>query len=146
MATFSSSKRASLAASVSSLPNNKRARINIYDTPPNSLISLEEFEQFALDRMRVLKAIDQGKARGLKPDELKEVIEKSCRQYLPMRDRDPAEFAEDKRKDHISHFILRMAYSRTEDLRRWFLRQVGRQQPCHSLNRRPAGLQVDPRR
>jgi hypothetical protein len=31
---------------------------------------------------------------------------------------------EDKRKDHISHFILRIAYSRTEDLRRWFLRQV----------------------
>lgn len=27
------------------------------------------------------------------------------------------------RKDHVSHYILRMAYSRTEELRKWFLRQ-----------------------
>jgi len=33
------------------------------------------------------------------------------------------------RKDHISHFILRIAYSRTEDLRRWFLRQVPHHYP-----------------
>jgi hypothetical protein len=30
--------------------------------------------------------------------------------------------AED-RKDHISHFVLRLAYCRTEDYRRWFLAQ-----------------------
>jgi hypothetical protein len=34
---------------------NKRARISVYDTPPEGAVTLEEFEQFALDRMRVLK-------------------------------------------------------------------------------------------
>jgi DNA primase large subunit len=101
----------------------KRIKICVYDKPPQGELSLHEFEQFALDRMRVLKAIDAAKAKGMKPAELKETIDKLCLQYLPLRDIVLMELEEDLRKDQISHFILRMAYSRTEELRRWFLRQ-----------------------
>ena len=31
--------------------------------------------------------------------------------------------AESQRKDQISHFVLRLAYCRSEELRRWFLAQ-----------------------
>lgn len=74
-------------------------------------ISLHEFEQFALDRMRVLKAIDAAKAKGMKADEMKESIDKLCSQYLPLRDHVLPELEEDLRKDQVSHYILRMAYS-----------------------------------
>ena len=73
--------------------------------------------------MRVLKAIDAAKARGMKPDEMKELIDKILAQYIPLRDSNLPELEEDLRKDQVSHYILRMAYSRTEELRRWFLRQ-----------------------
>lgn len=36
--------------------------------------------------MRVLKAIDAAKAKGMKADEMKENIDKLCSQYLPLRD------------------------------------------------------------
>jgi len=106
-----------------SLTSSKRIKISIYDAPPRDEISLEEFEQFALDRMRVLKAIDAAKAKGVKPEELREVVDKACKQYLPIRDKNDPELLEDLRKDKISHHVLRMAYSRNEELRRWFLRQ-----------------------
>ena len=103
--------------------SQKRIKICVYDKPPQGALSLHEFEQFALDRMRVLKAIDAAKAKGAKADELKETIDKLCAQFLPLRDSVLMELEEDLRKDQISHYILRMAYSRTEELRRWFLRQ-----------------------
>ena len=51
METFSKAKR----ENATSMVGNKRARISVYDEPPTGTIALEEFEQFALDRMRVLK-------------------------------------------------------------------------------------------
>lgn len=60
---FSSNRKRDSGRLSGALHNNKRAKISIYDVPPTMEISMEEFEQFALDRMRVLKAIDAAKAK-----------------------------------------------------------------------------------
>ena len=46
--------------------------LSLYDTPPTEEISLDEFEEFAYDRLRVLKAIEMHQARGIKGEALRQ--------------------------------------------------------------------------
>nr|CAD7426933.1 unnamed protein product [Timema monikensis] len=69
--------------------------LQLYVLPPTCSISLAEFEEFAMER---LKGNVQGSGTGQTEFELQ------------MR-----------KRDHISHFILRLAYCRSEELRRWLL-------------------------
>ncbi|KAI7905502.1 eukaryotic and archaeal DNA primase, large subunit-domain-containing protein [Cokeromyces recurvatus] len=97
-------------------------RLNFYLKPPPVEITIEEFEQFALDRLKVLRAVE---AASIRNEDLKLEISKTVDQYLPLRSNlsKSEELYEERRKDHISHFVLRMAYCRSEDLREWFLNQ-----------------------
>jgi len=94
--------------------------VDVYKKKPEGAITLEQFEQFALDRKRVLSGIEGAYAGGVKGDKRKTWIENLLLQYLPARN------PEDLRKDKVSHEILCLAYSRTAELRRWFVRQEDR--------------------
>jgi hypothetical protein len=48
-------------------------------------------------------------------------VEKLLRQYMA-EPRRLADVEEAWATDHVSHFILRLAYSRTVELRKWFVR------------------------
>lgn len=63
-------------------------------------------------------------ARGFQPEEYKRGLRESLRKYMTLSTLNKENASADKRKDNISHFILRLAYCRSEDLRRWFLTQV----------------------
>ena len=88
--------------------------LNMYTKPPLEQLSVTEFEDYAFDRLRLLSTIDMARAKGLKGDDLAKAIRKARDQYMPVT-------RAGLRKDYFSHFILRLAYCRSEDLRRWFL-------------------------
>jgi len=60
---------------------------------------------------------------------------------MPLRSMDFDEQRKHLRKDLVSHFILRLAYCRTEDLRRWFLAHE-----CHLFKYRLDRLDVQQRK
>ncbi|THH14337.1 hypothetical protein EW146_g5968, partial [Bondarzewia mesenterica] len=99
-------------------------RLNFYDRPPLEDITIEEFETCAIDRLRVLSEIESCFARNRPYDELKAIAIAQCNKHLPLNassaitvDRDAQ-----RRKDHIGHFVLRLAFCRSEELRRRFVK------------------------
>jgi DNA primase large subunit len=104
----------------------KKKILSLYRAPPTTEITLDEFEDFALERLCLLRGIEQEKTRGFTGSELNERITKLQNKHMPLKapvTKGEGGNEEFFRKDVVSHFILRLAYCRTEELRRWFLEQ-----------------------
>ncbi|KAJ2082057.1 DNA primase subunit pri2 [Coemansia sp. RSA 988] len=101
-------------------------RLTLYERAPELEVSVEEFEAFALDRLQVLRAIEDAQLRGKGEDDVRKRVNEALDRHLPLhtnRSRlPPRQLVGERRKDHVSHFILRLAFSRTEELRAWLVR------------------------
>jgi len=78
-------------------------------------VTIEEFELFAIDRLRVLGEIESSWARNRPLEELRKVVGDQCGKYLPLGNNTArtVELDEQRRKDHIGHFVLRLAFCRS---------------------------------
>ncbi|KAJ0988832.1 hypothetical protein J5N97_007188 [Dioscorea zingiberensis] len=90
--------------------------LSLYRSAPKFDVRLEDFERFAIDRLLVLRGISDGLSRGKKPEEMEKLVSELWRTHMRHQDASEA-----RNKDIISHFVLRLVYCRTEDLRNWFL-------------------------
>ncbi|XP_053674442.1 DNA primase large subunit [Anopheles nili] len=108
------------------IPHN----VCFYLIPPIVDLSIDEFEKLAMERLKMLRMLEQVTAKVPKvmSDAWKEAalaeinheghrtFAKLCRGNL---NDDVTKVA--RRRDYLSHFILRFAYCRSEELRRWFV-------------------------
>ncbi|XP_073425508.1 DNA primase large subunit isoform X2 [Dendrobates tinctorius] len=102
--------------------------LQFYQLPPAENISLTEFETFAIERLKLLKTIENLGVSYVKgsPEynaKLEAELRKLKFSYSASKDEMNDKVYDERRKDHISHFILRLAYCQSEDLRRWFIQQ-----------------------
>uniref|UniRef100_A0A8C9AIB0 DNA primase large subunit n=1 Tax=Prolemur simus TaxID=1328070 RepID=A0A8C9AIB0_PROSS len=98
--------------------------LQFYLEPPSENISLTEFETLAIDRVKLLKSIENLGVSYLKgTEEYQSRLEAELRKLKFSYRENLEDEYEPRRKDHISHFILRLAYCQSEDLRRWFIQQ-----------------------
>lgn len=102
----------------------------LYRLPPTQDITLEEFEDLALNRLKVLRIIEQESSKGnrMYSDEWKQAIKEELnREGLKNYDRLLKSGISGKkeldiqarRADYISHFILRFSYCRTTEMIRF---------------------------
>ncbi|KAG8639962.1 hypothetical protein MANES_13G009300v8 [Manihot esculenta] len=96
--------------------NDIVSTLPLYRSAPALEVRLEDFELYAMDRLRVLKGISDGLSRGKKPEEMKNLVNDLWKVNMKH-----PQASEVFNKDVISHFVLRLVYCRTEDLRKWFL-------------------------
>ncbi|KAJ2375561.1 DNA primase subunit pri2, partial [Coemansia sp. RSA 2603] len=116
-----------LAAGAGLAPAAGPPRLSLYTQPPDGEASVDELEAFALDRLQVLRAVEDAHLRGRGDDDVRRRIDAALARHLPTqgaRGSGAARLAAaERRKDAVSHFVLRLAFSRSDDLRTWFVRQ-----------------------
>lgn len=97
--------------------------LSLYTNAPTGEMTLEEFENAAVDRMTVLKEIDTVSRQpgGLNNPVYLEKIKDALSQYLPLISHGTAR-QETIRKDVLSHYALRLAFSHSGD-KEWWIKQ-----------------------
>ncbi|EMC94594.1 hypothetical protein BAUCODRAFT_35825 [Baudoinia panamericana UAMH 10762] len=99
-------------------------RMNMYPIPPLDDITLEQFEEWAIARLKVLAELEACQFRNRTADEtaeyMKPVLDKHLR--LSPNSSQSSEVEVERKRDHYSHWTLRLAFSATADLRQRFSR------------------------
>ncbi|CAL1680464.1 unnamed protein product [Lasius platythorax] len=109
--------------------------IQMYDVPPMGEMSLEEFQELGFDRLKALRMVETTNCRSdlktledrkkalcdsLKSDGLKYYANLL---YADGSNPQSEEHLQTRRKDHISHFILRLVYCHDVEQTKWFINQ-----------------------
>lgn len=90
---------------------SERPTVSFYSIPPLDDMSQDEFENYALERLKILTQVEKA-GTGKYQEKLAELVSKS---HLNLLD------SSNIRKDNISHFVLRLAFAKNEELRARFL-------------------------
>jgi len=103
--------------------DDTQVRLQMYKKPPTETLGITEFEERALERLKILKAVERAGVTHIKgSDEYQKKLSHDIKEINESYTTNRREcYRETVRNDILSHYILRLAYCRTEDLRRWFI-------------------------
>ncbi|XP_011161547.1 DNA primase large subunit [Solenopsis invicta] len=132
---YKTRRRYTTVADVHSTNNDYPHDIQMYDVSPVGEMSLEEFQELGFDRLKALRLIETMNCRSdlktledrkkalcdsLKSDGLKYYANLL---YADGSNPQSEEHSQTRKKDHISHFILRLVYCHNDEQAKWFINQ-----------------------
>ncbi|GAB0089986.1 DNA primase large subunit [Sergentomyia squamirostris] len=105
--------------------------IPMYRSPPMSEVSIQDFEEMVIDRLRLLRILELSSLKNFKPysKEWKEFLitefnAAGLKAYVRLIQGGSGQkenVLQARRRDYVSHFLLRLAYCRSHELRKWFI-------------------------
>lgn len=103
---------------------NYPTRLNCYLIPPTGDVSLEQFEEWGIARLKVLAELEACQFRNKTPAETEEYMKPILAKHMPLSSNSSrsGEIPLERKRDHYSHWTLRLAFSSTQDLRQRFAR------------------------
>lgn len=111
-----------IAAYSVSAASSYPSRLSFYSLPPLEEITLEEFELWAIDRLKILIEIESCLARSKSLKEIEVIVKPLLLKFLPLSPTSSlgldAKAIAERKKDFYSHYILRLVFCRTEELRK----------------------------
>ncbi|VDL80126.1 unnamed protein product [Nippostrongylus brasiliensis] len=100
--------------------------LQLYDVPPSEEIGIDEFDDIAIERVKVLKAVEDIKERySWGTDEFKTAMTRELSKLMPIAAGTsmPSDVERARRRDVIGHFILRLAFCRSPESTKWLITQ-----------------------
>ena len=99
-------------------------RMNFYTIPPTEDIALEDFEEWGIARLKVLAELEACHFRNRSPAETEEYMRPVLEKWLRLESNQSKshDVQMQRKKDHYSHWTLRLAFASTADLRQRFTR------------------------
>ncbi|QLQ80182.1 hypothetical protein HG537_0D01830 [Torulaspora globosa] len=94
------------------------SKLSFYELPPQGEITLDQFEVWAIDRLKILLEIESCVSRNKNMKEIEAIIKPHLQKTMPFN----MDNLEAKKKDYYSHFILRLCFCRSQELREKFVR------------------------
>jgi DNA primase large subunit len=99
-------------------------RMNFYTIPPTEDIALEDFEEWGIARLKVLAELEACHFRNRSAAETEEYMRPVLEKWLRLESNQSRsqDVQMQRKKDHYSHWTLRLAFASTADLRQRFTR------------------------
>jgi len=99
-------------------------RMNFYTIPPTGDVSLEQFEEWGIARLKVLAELEACQFRNKSSAETDEYMRPVLDKWLRLSSNSArsTEIGMERKQDHYSHWTLRLAFSSTADMRQRFAR------------------------
>ncbi|KHJ88969.1 Eukaryotic-type DNA primase, large subunit, partial [Oesophagostomum dentatum] len=107
-------------------PNKYSSNLQMYAVPPAEEISIEEFDEIAIERVKALKVVEDIKERFTwGSNDFMVAMTRELAKVMPIAAGTclPADVQEARRRDLIGHFILRLAFCRTPENTKWLVTQ-----------------------